>query len=88
MCFIKLILWILTVACIGCGVVLKGTVTSILFFLAAFLLMPLPKLRHFIEKFIGETLRIVLIIALVVIALGCAPQVQQFVADLIAQFTP
>ena len=88
MCLINLILWILTAACVCCGVMLKGTITSILFFLAAFLLMPLPKLRHFLEKFIGETLRIVLIIALVVLALGCAPQIQEFVTELFAQIMP
>lgn len=88
MCLINLILWVLTAACVCCGVLLKGTVTGILFFLAAFLLMPLPKLRHFIEKFIGETLRIILIIALVVLALGCAPQVQEFISGLFAQIAP
>lgn len=88
MCLINLILWVLTVACVGCGLMLKGTVTSILFFVAAFLLMPLPKLRRFLEQFIGETLRIILIVALVVVALGCAPQIQEFVTQLFEQIVP
>jgi hypothetical protein len=88
MCLINLILWILTIGCVACGVMLKGSLTSILFFVAAFLLMPLPKLRHFLEKFIGETLRVILIIALVIVALGCAPQIQEYLTQLFAQIAP
>lgn len=83
MCIIKLILWLLTAVCVGLGVLMLDSWICVLFFLAAFLLMPLPKLRHFIEKFIGETLRAILIIALIAVALGCVPQVREWIMSLI-----
>lgn len=83
MCLIKLILWLLTALCVAAGLTLQGTLTSILFFLAAFLIMPLPRLRKFIEKFIGTALRIVLIVAMILLALAMAPQIRDYVMGLI-----
>ena len=83
MCLVKLILWLLTLLCVAAGMMLQGTPTGILFFLAAFLIMPLPKLRKFIEKFIGTALRVVLIIGMILLALALAPQIQEYVMGLI-----
>lgn len=83
MCFVKLILWLLTALCVAAGMMLQGTATSILFFLAAFLTMPLPKLRKFIEKFIGTALRVVLIVVMILLALAMAPQIRDYVMTLI-----
>ena len=82
MCLIKLILWLLTLLCVAAGMMLQGTATGILFFLAAFLIMPMPRLRKFIAKFIGTALRIVLIVVMILLALALAPEIQEYVLGL------
>ena len=83
MCLIRTILWILTAAFIGAGLFLKGTTASILLFVAAFLVMPLPKLRKFVEKILGKVLRVVLIVALILVAIFLTPEVLTYFLNLI-----
>ena len=83
MCLIKTILWLLTAACVGGGCLLYNTTGGILLFVAAFLIVPLPKLRKFVEKILGKVIRIVLIVALILVALIITPEVLTYFLNLI-----